>query len=237
MICCPWKVGKVTVCIQRSLAAMVPLCNPPCALPGAPPRGASAPHAAPIGPPRCPRLGCQNSARPGAAPGDAFAPASAKAPTMDGRRESRTAREKAHGRICAPLRCAGRALLACLLAGAIRGDAAPPRRTVSLAAACLSRPFSRNEPQAAASSLFHPATTSSASRGRRRPLRPAQSPDPCPLEPGDASDEEREPSLGTLRLDTPLHSRRNRIAATERAGTAKARVTAVPAGDIVKQLL
>ena len=169
MICCPWKVGKVTVCIQRSLAAMVPLCNPPCALPGAPPRGASAPHAAPIDPPRCPRLGWQNSARPGAAPGDAFAPASAKAPTMDGRQDSRTAREKAHGRICAPLSCAGRALLACLLAGAIRGDAAPPRRTVSLAAACLSRPFSRKEPQAAASSLFHPATTSSASRGRRRP--------------------------------------------------------------------
>ena len=57
------------------------------------------------------------------------------------------------------------------------------------------------------------------------------------MEPGDAGEEEWEPSLGTLWLDRLLHSRCSHIVATERAGTEIARVTAVPAGDIVKQLL
>ena len=171
MICCPWKVGKVTVCIQRSLAAMVPHCNPPCALPGAPPRGASAPHAAPIGPPRCPRLGCQNSARPGAAPGNAFAPASAKAPTMDGRRESRTAREKAHGRICAPLRCAAQAapcLPVCWLglsAGMQRRPVAPfPSPLPAFLA--LSAAKSRKQQQAASFILLPPLPLPAAGADR-----------------------------------------------------------------------
>ena len=158
MICCPWKVGKVTVCIQRSLAAMVPPATPPLCLAGRAAEGRERAARRADRPASLPATRLPKQRAAGRGPRRRIC-----ARKRQGAHYARASREQNGARkgtwvcICAPLSCAGRALLACLLAGAIRGDAAPPRRTVSLAAACLSRPFSRRkEPQAAASSLFHP---------------------------------------------------------------------------------